>query len=96
MNPQSEAYILPFLAKKRPQEVGLIVKTRQPDESPDQEENPNAAMEACASDLISAIHAHDMKAAAEALKAAFDCYESEPHEEAEHVEPHSYQASKED
>lgn len=88
-----EALILPFLTKKQHQGSGITIKTRQPDED-QPEPSGSEAIEACASDLIKAIHSHDMKGTAEALKSAFEILESQPHEE-ESIEPHSYEASKE-
>jgi len=43
-------------------------------------------LEACAEDLIHAVHAEDPKAVAQALKDAFDILEMEPHEEYEEGE----------
>jgi hypothetical protein len=73
--------LLPFL-KKKPV-AGLIIKTRESDK-PEQENeqlNSEEALKACASDLIDAVHNRDIKAAADAMRAAFECLESEPHEE---------------
>jgi hypothetical protein len=56
-----------------------------------EESSENMAIHSCAEDLISAIHAHDIKAAAEAMKSAFEILDSAP----EHIEPHSYDAQKE-
>lgn len=87
--------MLPFLKKK--QQTGVIVKTRQPDEKPEQEENEqeDQGLMVCAQDLIDAIAAQDVKAVASALRAAFQIADSEPHEEGEHTEPHSYDAQNE-
>ena len=41
-------------------------------------------LESAAEDLISAIHAKDTKAVVSALRAAFEIYDSEPHEEGPH------------
>lgn len=41
-------------------------------------------LESAAEDLISAVHAKDVKAVASALKAAFEMCESQPHEEGPH------------
>lgn len=70
--------MLPFL-KSRPQQSGMAVITRTPDD-------PNAAsddsgIEAAASDLISALHSKDVKATAAALKAAFELLDSMPQDE---------------
>ena len=87
--------MLPFLAKKA-QNAGIIVQERQADEKPDgQDEDKDAGMHAAAKDLISAVHMKDTKRVAEALRAAFQIADSEPHEEGEH-EPHSYDAENEE
>lgn len=85
--------MLPFLTKKQdgPASSGLIIKTRTPDEAP-AEDDSAAAIESCASELIRAVHAKDMKAVASALKDAFEILESGPEEEEKSVEPHSYDA----
>lgn len=85
--------MLPFLNKKV-QQAGVIVKERQPDEKP--EEKDESGKEAAAKDLINAIHSKDHKAAAQALSDFFELSEMEPHEEGPHIEPHSYDAQKED
>jgi hypothetical protein len=77
---------------------GILVKTREPDEKPESEDDkddPSAAIHACAQDLVSAINANDVKAVAEAIQAAFEILDSMPHEEGPHVEPHSYAAQNE-
>lgn len=96
--------MLPFLKKNKDSLAGgIMTKMRAPDEkSAEQlekensnEDDPAAAIEACAKDLIMAVHSHDIKGAAEAMKAAFEILESTPHEEAEHnnaPSPHSYDA----
>jgi hypothetical protein len=87
--------LLPFLKKKQDAgSSGLLVKTREPDAKPDGEESEDdssAAIESCAAALISAIHAHDIKGASEALKDAFEILESMPHDE-NNEEKHSYDA----
>lgn len=86
--------MLPFLKKaKEAPAVGIIVKTRTPDEKPEQEEP--SLQEDLAQDLIEAVHAKDAKSVVEAAKALFQSFDKEPHEEGEHIEPHSYDASKE-
>jgi len=83
--------MLPFLKKRQEAQIsGLQIKNREPDEKPEQDQDDSsAAIEACAAALISAIHSHDAKGVAEAMKDAFEILESMPHEE---VEPHSYDA----
>jgi len=89
--------MLPFLKPKDRSVAGLIIKTRTPDEKPeDQQDDPSAAIHECSQALIKAVHAQDVKAVSAALKDAFDILDSMPHDEAEHVEPHSYLAQKED
>lgn len=80
---------MPFLKNKQSSVAGLIIKNRAPDE-PVESEDPAAAIEACASALVSAIHSKDPKAVAEALKDAFAILDSMPHEEGPHIENHSY------
>jgi hypothetical protein len=79
---------LPFL-KSKAQSAGVIVSHRKPDtaeaerhDEDNKEENDNAGLEACASDLIEAVHSRDNKRAASAMRAAFELLESQPHEEA--------------
>lgn len=84
--------MLPFLKNKNAQVAGLIVKTRAPDEKPQSEDqdDSSAAIESCAQALISAIHARDVKAAADAIKDAFDILSSGPEEES--TSKHDYDA----
>lgn len=44
-----------------------------------------APLEACADDIIRAINSKDSKMLAEAIKAAFEICDSEPHEEGPHT-----------
>lgn len=93
--------MLPFLKRKNDAGIaGVIVKHRQPDEKSEENQEDNedkdAAIHACAQDLISAVHAHDIKGAAEAIRSAFEILDEMPHIEGEHVEPHSYEAQKEE
>jgi 2C-methyl-D-erythritol 2,4-cyclodiphosphate synthase len=90
--------VLPFLKNKQQGIAGLIVKQRNPDKveenQEDTSEDKDASIHACAQDLIDAVHAKDIKAAAEAIRSAFEILDSQPHEEGEHTspEPHSYEA----
>jgi hypothetical protein len=90
--------LLPFLKPKNQGVAGLVVKMRKPDEKAEggeiseESDDKDAAIHACAQDLIKAVHSHDVKGAAEAIRSAFEILESMPHEEGEHVEPHSYEA----
>lgn len=71
------------------------MKTRAPDASPEAEDtdDSSAAIEACASELVRAVHAKDPTAVAEALKDAFEILQSMPsEEETNEPSPHSYDA----
>jgi hypothetical protein len=75
--------MLPIL-KKKEGSVALPVPdhmTRKPDE-----EKEYDTFRAVAEDLINAIKAHDIPGCAEALKAAFEIADSEPHVEGPHME----------
>jgi len=90
--------VLPFLKNK--QKVagvsGIIIKNRQPDDKPDtDEDDPSAAIKACAQSLIDAVHSKNVQGVSDALADAFAILDSMPHEEGEHVEPHSYDAQNE-
>lgn len=85
--------MLPFLAKKndKANQTGLVIKTRSPDDKPDQDD-PQAAIKACARDLINAIHAKDEQGVADALYDALDIMESQPSENNEESNsPHTYE-----
>lgn len=84
--------MLPFLKKAKLQ-TGVIVKERSPDEKPE-ENQEDSGLEDCAKELISAIEMKDPKAVARVIKDMFQITDSEPHSEGEHIEPHSYEASK--
>ena len=70
--------MLPFLKHSQDASVSMPSDTitRKPDE-----EKEYDVFEACAEDLINAIHSKDVKGVAEALKAAFELADSEPHYE---------------
>jgi hypothetical protein len=86
--------VLPFLAKKK-QDAGVIVQERQPDEKPENDSEFDELAE-CARDLMSAIERKDHKGMADAFHAMFQVCEEIPHAEGEHIEPHSYDAQKEE
>lgn len=80
--------MLPFLKRnQKSMSSGVIVQNRAPDAKPEGQEpeasDTDAIMD-CAKDLITAVHAHDAKGVAEAMKAAFDILETLPHDEVEH------------
>lgn len=86
---------MPFLKKRDKQMTsGLSIKTRTPDKTEENQEH--AGIHACAQDLMTAIHANDVKGVADALKAAFEIADKAPHEEGPHTNPHSYDDQKED
>jgi hypothetical protein len=81
--------LLPFLKdKSRKQQTGVIINTVGPVKEPEQDLGKDA-LEACAMDLIIAVHTKDVKAVAEAIQSAFQVLESMPHDEVS-AEPHSY------
>ncbi len=89
--------MLPFLKPKDKSVAGLIIKTRTPDEKPeDAQEDPASEIHECSQALIHAVHAQDVKAVSQAIKDAFDILDSMPHEEGEHISPHTYEDQKED
>ena len=69
-----------------------MTKMRKPDAKPENEQPEsnesddmlNEAVEACARDLIRAVHAQDVKGAAQAMRDAFTIMEAAPHTEADH------------
>lgn len=85
--------MLPFLLRKRP-ETGVMVQERQPDN--DEKSNDFDELEECAKDLKAAIDSGNARAIADAFHAMFQVCEESPHAEAEHINPHSYDASQED
>lgn len=91
--------MLPFLNNKQKNagiSTGVIVKNRTPDNPEENQDDKDAAIHACANDLINSVHAKDIKGVAEAMRSAFEILEQMPHEEAEHTEPHSYESQKEE
>ena len=87
-----EVKLLPIL-KNNAKQTGVMVKNRKPD-SPEKQPSKNEDLEVCAKDIMHAINTKDIKGLAEAIRAAFQVLESEPHEEGPHIEsePHSYDA----
>jgi len=71
--------MLPFLKLK--QEGSSSSPVEHEMREPDGDYDP---LHSAAEDLISAVHSKSVKAVAEALKAAFEICESEPHEEGPH------------
>ena len=79
--------MLPFLQPKK--QASVIIARRKSDGSVEAEheegEHVPGVMTA-AEDLISAVHARDAKGVADAMKAAFEIMDAEPHVEGEHLE----------
>lgn len=77
--------MLPFLKKKTEDgySPALSIKTRTPDKTEENQEH--AGIHACAQDLMDAIHSGDVKGVADALKAAFEIADSQPHSEGPHI-----------
>lgn len=73
--------MLPFLKHSKEASVSgpVEVKMRESDQESDYD-----MLESAAEDLISALHSKDVKAVASALRAAFQIYDSEPHDEGPH------------
>lgn len=90
-----EAILLPFLKRKDATNAGIVMKTREPDEKPQEnQDDSSAGIESCAQELLQAINEGNPKAMAQALKDAFDILESMPYDES--PEPHSYDSQSED
>lgn len=75
--------MLPFLKLNQDAAASGPVESikREPDEGEEYD-----VLESAAEDLCKAIHSKDYKAVAEALRAAFELCDSEPHQEGEHIE----------
>ena len=74
--------MLPFLKSKQDSAASSSdeVKIRKPDSGEEYD-----VMHAVAQDLLHAIESKNVKDLAEALRAAFELADSEPHEEGEHI-----------
>ena len=76
--------MLPFL--KRTKEASMSAPLESIERKPDEEhEHEYDIHESLGEDLCKAIKAEDYKAIGEVLKAAFELFHSEEHEEEEHV-----------
>jgi hypothetical protein len=77
--------VLPFLKRKQDAALGepLDHLTRKADDASDEDLD---GLEVAAHDALDAIKRSDAKALAEALKAAFELCDAEPHEEGEHID----------
>jgi hypothetical protein len=86
--------LLPFLKlNNQSASSGIMTKMRKPDEKPadpeakqpsEHEQAAQEGLEACAKDLIRAIHAQDLHGVVDAIRSSFEILESLPHEEVEH------------
>lgn len=78
--------MLPFLKPKI--QTGIVIqKTRASDGEPaemTEESGDDQDMVAAAEDILRAVSTKDAVLLAKAIKAAFDIYEAQPHEEADH------------
>lgn len=86
--------MLPILKlKQKPASTGVIIKTRAPDA---ESEDDSAGIEACMASLISAVHSHDVQAASNAIKDAYEILSTQDSSQENSVEPHSYDSQKVD
>lgn len=85
--------MLPFLKKKDSQIAGVVVKHREPDQKPEDQDSPSAGIEECAKALLQAIEAKNIQGIAAAMQDAFSILESQPHEEA--AADHSFDSQNE-
>lgn len=71
--------MLPFLKDKIKSQTGVMIKNREPDQKDEseQQDNPDAALEACARDLINAIHSKDVNQVVQVLKDLEECKKDE-------------------
>lgn len=77
--------MLPFLKYSKEASVSMAPESiKRKSDSP--EESEYDPMHSAADDLISAVHSKDTKATADALRAAFELADSEPHHEGPHIE----------
>jgi hypothetical protein len=75
--------MLPFL--KHNYEGSASAPVESVERKPDEESEDYDALESAAEDLCHAIEAKDYKAAAAALRAAFELCDTEPHKEGPHI-----------
>jgi len=87
--------LLPFLNKAKMQ-TGVMVKTRQPDESSEENKEESSDLESMVKEAIEHYKANDFKQLASFIKSIIDHCQDEPKEEQNESAPHSYDASKEE
>lgn len=77
---------IPFLKHKQGAAQAIMTtKVRTPDAPETAEDQSNQGLLAAARDLITAIQSGDEKLVAQAIQAAFELCENQPHNEAEHL-----------
>jgi hypothetical protein len=78
--------MLPFLKnRKEPGMAGVTTLYRKKDEDAKEDNMHESGIRAAAKDLCDAIRSEDYDAAAKALRAAFEIFDSEPHSEGPHI-----------
>lgn len=78
--------MLPFLKKKQATAAAApTTNFRAPDDKEKAEKDQQDGMHMAAMDLIRSVQSGDVKGTAEALRAAFEIADSEPHKEGEHT-----------
>ena len=79
--------MLPFLKPKA--QTGVMVKTRQPDggQMPEENQDDDAGLTACAEDLIKAVHAKDAAAVRSAFQSMCELLDKETPEESAPAQP---------
>jgi hypothetical protein len=89
--------MLPFLKPKA--QTGVIIKERAPDAQDEHNDSDgDYSLEDCAKDLLHAVESKDIKRIAEEIRNIYLFLHNEidKPEDEDHIEPHSYDASKED
>ena len=84
--------MLPFLKRKQDSVANLIIKQREPDKDKDSKDLEDYSLEDCAQRLIEAVHSSDKFKVVDALREIVRELKSEPHEQVNSMEPHSYEA----
>lgn len=75
--------MLPFL-KQKPSVAGISIQIRPPDNKEEKTEEKQELEMHCKA-ILDAVKAQSPSALADAMKNAFECLESYPHEEGEHT-----------
>lgn len=82
--------MLPFLKNKTKNGTGIVERLHRPEDSYKQQQTEETStdsndLEICAIDILKAIKTNDIKGLADAIKAAFEICDSQPHVEGEHI-----------